>query len=285
MLDGTERSFGPGRRGIGDFATTEVAWPLKDFVADASHDFSFEVSLAGTASIGVLPLARRTDVRLGADWPDPSYSGAFLPAAHQEHDGVFQAQWQVLDLNRRYGQSGAIDNLAGPTLQQSAFGVELFQPVATYQRNERAGKYGILFIAMSFVTLFLFEALGRWRVHPVQYLMVGLALCTFYVVLLALSEQIGFGWAYTLAAIAMVVIIAGYTAAAARRRAAGMQLGALLALVYLLLYGLVVSEQYSLLMGAIALLAAIAALMFLTRRIDWYGLNAGSFQATGRMPS
>lgn len=284
-LDGTEHAFGPGGHGLGEFATTEVAWPLENVAARTSHEFSFELSLAGTASISVLPLARQTDVRLGADWPDPSFSGAFLPASHEETDGRFQAQWQVLDLNRRYGQSDAVDSLAGSILQQSAFGVELYQPVATYQRNERAGKYGILFIAMSFVTLFLFEALGRWRVHPVQYLMVGLALCTFYVVLLALSEQIGFGWAYAIAAMAVVAIVGGYAAAAAGTRSAGKQLGALLALVYLLLYGLVVSEQYSLLMGAIALLAAIAALMYLTRRIDWYGLGVGQLPATGRMPS
>jgi inner membrane protein len=127
----------------------------------------------------------------------------------------------VLDLNRSYGQQGTIAELEALAVQQSAFGVELYQPVGTYQRNERAGKYGILFIALSFVALFLFEALGRWRVHPVQYLMVGLALCTFYVLLLALSEQIGFAWAYAVAAAAVVAIIAGYATAAARNRQAG----------------------------------------------------------------
>src|SRR5690606_6561353 len=101
---------------------------------------------------------------------------------HAETANGFDAHWQVLDLNRGYGQQGFVSELDPAALQQSAFGVELYQPVGTYQRNERAGKYGILFIALSFVALFLFEALGRWRVHPVQYAMVGLALCTFYVV-------------------------------------------------------------------------------------------------------
>ncbi len=113
--------------------------------------------------------------------------------------------------------------------------------------------------------------------------MVGLALCTFYALLLALSEQIGFAWAYAIAAIAVIAIIGGYATAAARNRQAGATLGALLTLVYALLYGLVISEQYSLLMGAIALLAAIASLMYLTRRIDWYGLGLDTVAAEGRM--
>jgi inner membrane protein len=107
-------------------------------------------------------------------------------------------------------------------------------------------------------------------VHPVQYLLVGLALTTFYVVLLALSEQIGFASAYLAAAAAVVLLVGGYAAAVLRARRAGMLLGAALALIYALLYGLVVSEQYSLLMGALALLVIVAALMYLTRRVDWY---------------
>ncbi len=149
----------------------------------------------------------------------------------------------------------------------------MYQPVDAYQRNERAGKYGVLFIALTFAALFLFDVLGRWRVHPVQYLLVGVALCTFYVVLLALSEQVGFGMAYLLAALAVVAIVGGYARAAARGGAAATTLGGLLAFVYALLYGLVISEQYSLLMGALALLAAVAILMYLTRRVDWYALG------------
>ena len=283
-LDGVEFAFGPAADTIGGIATTEVAWSIDPQISKATHEFSFNMRLAGTAEMKFLPLGRQTDVTLSGDWPDPSFAGAFLPETHTEIAKNFNAHWQILDLNRGYGQQGRVADLNSFGLGQSAFGVELFQPVGTYQRNERAGKYGILFIALSFVALFLFEALGRWRVHPVQYLMVGLALCTFYVVLLALSEQVGFAWAYAIAALAVVFIIAGYAAAAASSRQAGGTLGGLLALVYVLLYGLVISEQYSLLMGAIALLAAIASLMYLTRRIDWYGTGATA-PRTGRMSS
>ncbi|HZX69369.1 MAG TPA: inner membrane CreD family protein, partial [Rhodanobacter sp.] len=143
-------------------------------------------------------------------------------------------------------------------------------PVDVYQRNVRAGKYGLLFIAMTFVAFFLFEVLKRLRVHPVQYLLVGAALATFYVVLLALSEQIGFGPAYALAAAAVALLVGGYAMAVLHARRAGLLLGGVLGLIYAMLYGLIAAEQYALLIGALVLLAMVGLMMYLTRRIDWY---------------
>jgi inner membrane protein len=179
----------------------------------------------------------------------------------------------VLDLNRRYAQRWSEGQNEGSALIDSAFGLSLVQPAGSYQQNVRAGKYGVLFIALTFVAFFLFEVLRGLRVHPVQYLLVGLALCTFYVVLLALSEQIGFGAAYALAAAVVVVMVGGYAAVVLAARRAGLLLGALLGLIYGLLYGLVVSEDYALLMGSLALLGAVAVMMYLTRRVDWYALG------------
>ena len=271
-LDATDHVFGPAN---GEGATKAIALPIdlsawtKSARGEEAHGFELHLTLAGTGSLQFLPLARRTDAQLSAPWPNPSFVGTFLPAKRTVDEKAFSAQWQVLDLNRNYGQHwqegvNAVDPAA------AAFGVNLYQPADLYQQNERAGKYGVLFIALTFVAFFLFEVLKKLRVHPVQYLLVGLALTTFYVVLLALSEQIGFAFAYLAAAAAVVLLVAGYAAAVLRARRAGMLLGVALALIYALLYGLVVSEQYSLLMGAIALLAVVAALMYLTRRVDWY---------------
>ena len=271
-LDGKEHAFGPAN---GNGAMRAIALPIdlsewaKADKDDETHSFDLELTLAGSGSLQFLPLARRTEAHLSAPWSNPGFGGAFLPAQRAVDEKGFNAQWQVLDLNRSYGQrwqegEGGVDPSA------SAFGVNLYQPADLYQQNERAGKYGVLFIALTFVAFFLFEVLKNLRVHPVQYLLVGLALTTFYVVLLALSEQIGFAFAYLAAAAAVVVLVGGYAAAVLRARRAGMALGAALALIYALLYGLVVSEQYSLLMGAVALLAVVAALMYLTRRVDWY---------------
>ena len=241
-----------------------------DVLGDQPIDVQISLKLAGTEALQLLPLARSTDVTMRAPWSDPSFVGAALPLEHAIDASGFSAHWHLLDLNRSYGQHWSDADDMKPALQASTFGVQLYQPVDVYQRNVRAGKYGLLFIAMTFVAFFLFEVLKRLRVHPVQYLLVGAALATFYVVLLALSEQIGFGLAYALAAAAVVVLVGGYAMAVLRARRAGLLLGGVLGLIYAMLYGLIAAEQYALLIGALVLLAMVALMMYLTRRIDWY---------------
>jgi inner membrane protein len=283
---GSEHEFGPGSGSVGE--SNAIAVPLdasKLAAAEQKYAFDFELTLAGTKDLDLLPLARRTQVSLSAPWPDPSFRGALLPAERRVSAAGFEAHWQVLDLNRSFGQHWTQDDFhAKPALSSAAFGVGLYQPVSLYQQNERAGKYGVLFIALTFITFFLFEVLEKLRVHPVQYLLVGLALTTFYVVLLALSEQIGFARAYLAAAAAVVLLVAGYAASVLRTWRGGAVLGGTMMLVYGLLYGLVVSEQYSLLMGAIALLGVVGALMFLTRKVDWYAATAAT-AATAAKPA
>lgn len=239
------------------------------------------LKLAGTEALQLLPLARSTDASMRAPWPDPSFTGAALPQERRIDAGGFSAHWHLLDLNRSYGQHwNERDDDVAKALPSSTFGVQLYQPVDVYQRNVRAGKYGLLFVAMTFVVFFLFEVLQRLRVHPVQYLLVGMALATFYVVLLALSEQIGFGAAYAIAAAAVVLIVGGYATAVLRARRAGWLLGGVVALTYAMLYGLIAAEQYALLVGALVLLATVALLMYLTRRIDWYAYTPALGEAS-----
>ncbi|WP_426687994.1 cell envelope integrity protein CreD [Rhodanobacter ginsengiterrae] len=242
-----------------------------DALGEQPIEMQITLKLAGTEALQLLPLARSTDVTMHAPWSDPSFVGAALPLEHRVDAQGFSAHWHLLDLNRSYGQHWS-DGDAGmdKALQASTFGVQLYQPVDVYQRNVRAGKYGLLFIAMTFVAFFLFEVLKRLRVHPVQYLLVGAALATFYVVLLALSEQIGFGPAYALAATAVALLVGGYATAVLHARRAGLLLGGVLGLIYAMLYGLIAAEQYALLIGALVLLAMVGLMMYLTRRIDWY---------------
>ena len=279
-LDGNEHAFVPAEAGVGTYAA--IAVPIDPSHLDGdTHVFAIDITLAGTESLYALPLARQTEVALSAPWRDPSFDGSFLPAEHSVTTKGFDARWQVLDLNRSYGQHWQQDERRSVDLAAAKFGVSLYQPASVYQQNERAGKYGILFIALTFVAFFLFEILRKLRVHPVQYLLVGLALATFYVVLLALSEQIGFAWAYAAASAAVVMLVGGYGAAVLHAWRAGAVLGAVLALVYALLYGLVVSEQYSLLIGSIALLIVVATLMYLTRKVDWYAYAGVRMPAAG----
>jgi inner membrane protein len=269
-INGKPARFDSSADRVGPWSNVVVPIDL-DALADQPIDVEITLKLAGTESLQLLPLARSTDVTMHAPWSDPSFIGAALPLEHAIDAKGCSAHWHMLDLNRSYGQHWTdADSDMSAALQASTFGVQLYQPVDVYQRNVRAGKYGLLFIAMTFVAFFLFEVLKRLRVHPVQYLLVGAALATFYVVLLALSEQIGFGPAYALAAAAVALLVGGYAMAVLRARRAGLLLGGVLGLIYAMLYGLIAAEQYALLIGALVLLAMVGLMMYLTRRIDWY---------------
>jgi len=277
QLEERELAFGPDPGGVGDSPAISAPLGLDEAASPPSgFAFAFELTLAGSEQLALLPLARQTDVQLQGAWPDPGFDGAFLPATRTVDASGFTATWQVLDLNRPIAQHWNEAEASRLRLADSAFGVSLVQPVGAYQQNVRTGKYGVLFVALTFVVFFLFEVLRKLRVHPVQYLLVGAALCTFYVVLLALSEQIGFALAYLVAALATIGLVGGYARAVLGARRAGFTLALLLGLVYALLYGLVQSEDYALLMGSLALLVALAALMYLTRRVDWYAMGSDS---------
>lgn len=273
-VDGKPVRFTSSTDRIGGLSTVAIPVNVQAW-GNQPVPFTVRLRLAGTESLQWLPLARATSVEVAAPWGDPSFVGGTLPAERKVEPTQFSARWKMLDINRSYGQYWSGDgNPVREALTASAFGVQLYQPVDVYQRNERAGKYGILFVALTFVAFFLFEVLKQLRVHPVQYLMVGAALATFYVLLLALSEQIGFGAAYLVAATAVVLMVGGYASSVLRTRRAGMVLGAVMGLVYAVLYGLVAAEQYALLMGAVVIVLVVALLMYLTRKVDWYALAA-----------
>ncbi len=247
-------------------------------------NFRIELDLAGTRQIHFLPLARATRATLRAPWPHPGFDGGRLPSHHAVRPDGFTAEWNALELNRRYPQSWSDAEDMSASVGESAFGVALLQPVDDYARNVRTGKYGLLFIALTFLALFLFEVLRRLRVHPVQYLLVGLALSCFYLLLLALSEQLGFDRAYLIAAASVAAIVGAYAASVLARARDGTILGAGVAGLYALLYGLIISQKYALLIGAVGLLVVVASLMFLTRRIDWYRQSARVDGATSPDP-
>jgi inner membrane protein len=266
-INGEARALEPSA-GVAELPAVEVKLVPADLQRELTAEFTLRI--AGTERLEFLPLARVSSLDASGPWGDPGFVGAPLPAQREVRDGRFSAHWQALDLNRGYRQQWVEGDGPAPTLGSAAFGVNLYEPASLYLQNTRAGKYGLLFVALTFVAFFLFEVLKKLRVHPLQYLLVGLALSTFYLVLLALSEQVGFAAAYAAAAGAVVLMIAGYAAAVLATWRAGAVLGAVLAAVYALLYFLVSSEAYSLLTGALALLGVVGLLMFLTRRVDWY---------------
>jgi len=240
--------------------------------ADSSgaHAFDLSFQLAGTQSLQFLPLARAVHVQAQGNWPDPGFTDGFLPTERRIDDHGFTANSQVLNLNRTYGDRWFQGTTSAETLLASGFGIELVQPVDIYQRSTRAVKYGGLFIAVSFLTLFLVETLQHRPVHPIQYGLMGLALSVFYLLLLALAEHLGFLLAYVLATAALCILMTVYLAGALRSTVGGLASGGIFAATYALLYLLVTSENYALLAGSLALFALLATTMSLTRQIDWY---------------
>jgi len=228
------------------------------------------LDVAGTDALSFLPLARSTSVQLDGNWADPGFARGFLPVERSITHGKFRAHWQVLDLNRSYGSHWFQDAVPAETLQESAFGVDLVQPVDLYQQAERSVKYAGLFIALSLLTLFLWEHLSRHPLHPIQYGLMGLAMSVFYLLLLALAEQIGFTYAYVVAALALCALLGIYLAGAFRSSRAGGGSTIAFGGTYALLYLLVTSEDYALLAGSLALFAVLATVMVVTRRLNWY---------------
>lgn len=262
-------TFGPASGRV--LSGIESAIDLRAFSQGGTANFQFETTFAGSREISVLPLGSETRVQLSSNWPHPSFQGAFLPSSHQIAAEGFKAQWQVLELNRPYPQRWVEGEVAESALSSSAFGVALYQPSDVYQRGERAIKYALLFIALTFLTFFAWERVSGTRLHPLQYLLVGLALSTFYLLLIALSEHLPFALAYVLGAFALTLLIGIYISGAVSSRMRGAVVATAMGVVYGLLYVLVISEDYALLLGAITLFAALATVMLVTRRVDWYG--------------
>lgn len=259
-----------GPAGPGMYQAVEAAIDPAVFTKAAPLTFSFETVLAGSRGFSVIPVGSSTHVSMKSSWPHPAFQGAFLPTARTITADGFTADWQVLELNRAYRQAFLDHEVDATALQQSALGVGLYQAVDVYQRAERATKYALLFIALTFLSFFAWEQVSRTRIHPLQYLLVGLALSMFYLLLIALSEHISFALAYLAAAAALVLLVGSYIAGALRSQARGVFAGTVMTVVYGLLYVLVLSEDYALLIGAITLFVALAVVMLVTRRVDWY---------------
>lgn len=234
------------------------------------QSFSLMLDLNGSQQLHFTPLARTTEVALSSDWPSPSFNGAFLPEQHQVTAQGFNANWQVLHLNRNYPQLWSDDQYQ---VLDSAFGLELVIPADIYQKSTRLHKYGLIFILFTFTALFLSEVTNRAPLHPIQYILMGLGIVLFYSLQLALSEHLGFDWSYILAAITTLILLSSYTLAITQKPRFALIVATILLILYGYLYLVLQLQDYALLMGSIGLTAVLATVMYTTRKIDWYAQN------------
>ena len=246
-----------------------------------TQDLPFELrfGLGGTGSLAWVPLGDTSDMALRSDWPHPRFGGDFLPRERDIQDKGFTARWGTTSLASKAQQQLAeqLDPTVRPEhtiWEGERMQVELIEPLDIYQQTERATKYGMLFVLLTFVGFFLFEMLRQWRIHPMQYLMVGAALTVFFLLLLSLSEQLGFAAAYGLATTACVGLLTVYLSAVLGGYRRGLGMSVLLVALYGLLYGILMSEDNALLMGSLLLFGALSATMLITRKLDWYKAGA-----------
>ena len=251
-------------------SSLQAALAVADLGDRDSLSVRFRISFAGTDRISIVPLGRRTEASIASPWPSPSFFGRYLPAGQSIDKEGFSARWAISSLGRGYGQlwdgAGKTDPPVSAVLN-SAFGLSLFNPVNAYRETDRAIKYGVLFIALTFAACLLFELATGRRPHIAQYGLIGLSLCIFYLLLLSLSEQVGFGLAYIASASAVVAQAAMYTRSLHRRTMPALAFGGLLGGLYAALYALLQLEDVALLSGSLLLFAMLSLAMWFTRNL------------------
>ena len=246
---------------------------------DASFAVRATMVFSGAQRLAVLANGKTTTIQAKSDWNDPSFDGAYLPA-HSIGGHGFTANWSVPFIARGVAAGGTYDLLS--SLGRTAVGVSFVQPANPYQSVERALKYAPMFIGLVFLSYFIFETLSRKRMHAAQYVLVGLAQSIFYLLLLSIAEQLGFDAGFAIAAgatVALSSLYAGWVFESARQ---GLVALCAFAPLYGLIYVLLRLEDFALLVGASASFAAIAAVMYFTRHIDWYGAGSGKARTVER---
>ena len=249
--------------GVGGMVT-----PGSRFAVEARLKFS------GAQRLAILPWGKTTTLQVKSDWPDPSFDGGFLPVTKQLGAKGFTAAWSVPFVARGVPAEGTQEVLS--RLDAGALGVSFVDPANPYQSVARSLKYALLFVGLVFLAYFLFETMTRRRVHPAQYVLIGLAQIIFYLLLLSIAEQVGFDWAFLAAAGATVTLISAYAGWVFESRKQGVIAFVAFTLLYALIYILMRLEDFALLVGAVASFAAITAVMYFTRKIDWYGVTDAS---------
>lgn len=232
-----------------------------------NFDVSFQLQLTGTSRLAIAPTGDENRIELKSAWPHPNFGGRFLPTTRTVNTDGFTARWEISHLARDF--EATLDPNRGEILS-----IDFVDPVNVYLQSERAVKYGVLFIVLTFAGFFLTEILRRSPIHSMQYLLVGLALAIFFLLLIALSEHLPFYAAYGLSAIGCIGLIAFYLAGALGGAKQGLAFGGGLTGLYGVLYGVLLSEDNALLMGSLLLFLALGTIMLATRRLNWYRLTA-----------
>lgn len=270
-INGNVLSVEPGLGISGDGAGIHM--PMPALAEDNKPlEIAFSLDLNGTGEFSLVPIGRNSELQLTSNWPHPGFLGSFLPTQREVSAAGYRAHWQSSWFANDMG-SYFKDDMEIPWSRLPAFSADVMSLADQYQLTDRATKYAILLIGLTFMAFFVFESLTRRPLHPMQYLLVGLSLVLFYLVLLALSEHVGFTAAWLAASLSGAVMNGVYLQAVLRGWRNSLLFVAALLLLDGVMWFLLHSEDSALLLGTGVLVLALSVLMFLTRRVDWYALS------------
>ena len=229
-------------------------------------DYSFDLAVRGSTNLKFNPTAANTTVELTSTWQDPGFFGAFLPSYDLDKNG-FNAKWNVLELNRDFPR--VFYNLEVINIADYQFGVNLVETANNYQKNERAVKYGLLIVGLTFLVFFFMEMLLSLKVNLIQYGLIGIALILFYTLLLSISEFLTFNIAYLISCIATIGLIFALSKSLFILKQPALALAALLSILYGFIFIIIQLEDTALLIGSIGLFLILATTMYISRKVNW----------------
>lgn len=271
--NGETKKIEPGSKV--NFIDSGITIPIKNLSTKKDEVFSFnmDMKLQGSQSISYVPVGNSTTISIESPWDSPSFFGNFLPDSRKITKKGFTAKWNVLELNRNFSQVWTTDNDQGKKIKNSAFGVNLKLPMDDYQKTMRSAKYAIMTLTLTFITFFLVEILNKKKIHPLQYILVGAALCVFYILLISISEHSNFNFAYLISSTAVITLITLYSYSVVKKLKISMLLLLILTTIYGFVFVILQLADYALLMGSIGLIFILGLTMFFTRNINWYTIN------------
>ena len=266
-----------------------VSIPLSLSAGAGGFTFDCDLNVNGSTELSFVPLGKETNVSLTSPWSTPSFTGAFLPDQRTVSEKGFGAAWKILQYNRNFPQQGVgaffvqerSDPDQGKVIPSPNFGVKLLLPVDEYQKTTRSAKYAVMFIIITFSVFFFVEILNKKRIHPIQYLLVGFAVCLFYLLLLSISEHLSFDRAYLIGMGVVLTLVTFYVRYVFKNTQLTILFSGILALLYGFFYSLLQLEDYALLLGTAGLVLILGIIMYLTRNVNWYR----AYEPTGQLNS
>ncbi len=234
---------------------------------DFIDQFAMKLSLKGSESLYFMPVGKSTQVKLSGPWSSPSFEGKLLPADRTVDEAGFSSTWRVLSFNRPFSQQWMDME---QSLNGAEFGVRLLIPADQYQKSARTAKYHALIIILAFTALFLVEITSKIKIHPFQYILIGVALIVYYTLLISLSEHFGYNIAYGIASVATILLVSLYSTSFLKSKQIMFLFTGLMTFFYVFIFVIIQAEDFSLLIGSIGLFLIIGLLMYFSRNIKWY---------------